>query len=74
MHTTADDPSVYRTPEEEAEWAERDPIDRYEDYLRSEGVLDDETVAEIEESVETELEEGSSAPARGRRRSWLPTE
>ena len=65
MHTTADDPSVYRTPEEEAEWEERDPIDRYEDYLRSEGVLDDETVADIEENVETELEEAIERAREG---------
>ncbi|WP_121822019.1 pyruvate dehydrogenase (acetyl-transferring) E1 component subunit alpha [Halostella salina] len=67
MHTTADDPSVYRTPEEEAEWAKRDPIDRYEDYLREEGVLDDDAVAEIEDDVEEELEAAIERAREGER-------
>jgi len=34
-HTTSDDPSLYRTSEEEKQWAEKDPIDRLEKYLIS---------------------------------------
>ncbi len=34
-HTTADDPTRYRTREEEQAWAERDPLLRVERYLRS---------------------------------------
>ena len=34
-HTTSDDPSLYRTSEEEKEWAKKDPIDRLEKYLIS---------------------------------------
>lgn len=52
MHTTSDDPSRYRTPEEEAEWAEKDPIDRLEIYLRTKGWLTDGEV----ESVEAEFD------------------
>lgn len=37
-HTTADDPTKYRTKEEEDEWVAKDPIVRLETYLRSEGV------------------------------------
>ena len=55
MHTTSDDPSVYRTAEEESEWELRDPIARFETYLRSEGVLDDDRVDEINEGIEAEL-------------------
>ncbi len=32
-HTTSDDPSKYRTSEEEKEWKEKDPITRFEKYL-----------------------------------------
>lgn len=37
-HTTADDPTKYRTKEEEDEWVAKDPVVRLETYLRSEGV------------------------------------
>ncbi|WP_135827386.1 pyruvate dehydrogenase (acetyl-transferring) E1 component subunit alpha [Halorussus halobius] len=51
-HTTADDPSVYRGEEEVEEWKRKDPIPRLESFLRDRDVLDDETVAEIEDEVE----------------------
>ncbi|MGV0848819.1 pyruvate dehydrogenase (acetyl-transferring) E1 component subunit alpha [Mycolicibacterium phlei] len=37
-HTTSDDPTRYRSPDEVAEWAARDPITRYRTYLQSAGV------------------------------------
>lgn len=40
-HTTSDDPSRYRTHDEEEHWAAIDPILRYERFLRERGVLDD---------------------------------
>jgi pyruvate dehydrogenase E1 component alpha subunit len=40
-HTSSDDPTKYRENEEVAYWAARDPIARYETYLRSVGVGDD---------------------------------
>jgi pyruvate dehydrogenase E1 component alpha subunit len=36
-HTTADDPTKYRTDAEVAYWAERDPITRYRTWLESRG-------------------------------------
>lgn len=33
-HTTSDDPSRYRSPDEEAYWRDRDPLQRVEKYLR----------------------------------------
>ncbi|MFC6825594.1 pyruvate dehydrogenase (acetyl-transferring) E1 component subunit alpha [Halopelagius fulvigenes] len=57
IHTTSDDPSVYRKVEEEDEWEERDPIVRFETYLRERGVLDDDRVEEIQEDIEEELRE-----------------
>ncbi|ADB61876.1 pyruvate dehydrogenase (acetyl-transferring) E1 component, alpha subunit [Haloterrigena turkmenica DSM 5511] len=56
-HTTADDPSVYRDDEEVERWRERDPIDRFETYLRNRGVLDDERIETIESEIEATLEE-----------------
>jgi 2-oxoisovalerate dehydrogenase E1 component alpha subunit len=46
-HTTADDPTRYRTREEVAAWAERDPIDRLARLLQAEGLLDAAAEAEI---------------------------
>lgn len=40
-HTTSDDPTKYREDDETRFWSERDPITRYETYLRSLGVGDD---------------------------------
>lgn len=39
-HTTADDPTKYRTREEEQEWTAKDPLVRLEKYLRDQGVED----------------------------------
>ena len=36
-HTTSDDPTKYRTSDEEASWAQRDPIARMQAYLRGRG-------------------------------------
>ncbi|WP_266080998.1 pyruvate dehydrogenase (acetyl-transferring) E1 component subunit alpha [Haladaptatus caseinilyticus] len=55
VHTTADDPSVYRKETEEEEWATRDPIARFETYLREREILDDDRIVEIEETIETDL-------------------
>jgi pyruvate dehydrogenase E1 component alpha subunit len=47
-HTTADDPSAYRDEAEVERWRERDPIDRYEAFLRDRDLVDDTVVEEIE--------------------------
>ena len=60
-HTTADDPTVYRDDDEVESWKRKDPIDRLESYLRGEGVLDDERVAEIESSVEARVADAIDA-------------
>jgi len=55
-HNTADEPSVYRDESEQEYWAERDPLDRLEVYLRDEGHLDDEGTEEIAEEAADEVE------------------
>jgi len=54
-HTTADDPSVYRDDEEVERWKRKDPIPRLETFLRERGLLSDERVASIEQSVSEEV-------------------
>ncbi|NUC70810.1 pyruvate dehydrogenase (acetyl-transferring) E1 component subunit alpha [Haloterrigena sp. SYSU A558-1] len=56
-HTTADDPSAYRDEAEVERWRERDPIDRFETYLRNRGVLDDDGIETIDAEIEATLEE-----------------
>ncbi len=59
-HTTADDPTRYRSPEEVELWAGRDPIARFRKFLMDQKMLteaEDEALykdvaAEIEEAVE----------------------
>jgi 2-oxoisovalerate dehydrogenase E1 component alpha subunit len=50
-HTTADDPTRYRTPEELEEWKRRDPIARFETFLEKEGLLDDDFRGQIDEEA-----------------------
>lgn len=54
-HTTSDDPSKYRTDEEVEPWLAKDPLIRFENYLRNEKLIDDkwleETRAELEKEV-----------------------
>jgi len=53
-HTTADDPTRYRTPDEVAAWAERDPIERLARLLQAEGVLDAAAEAEVAAAADAE--------------------
>jgi pyruvate dehydrogenase E1 component alpha subunit len=55
MHTTADDPSRYRTKEEEEEWRKKDPIPRFRGYLQRKGLWDEAWQAEIEQEIDAEI-------------------
>ncbi len=64
-HTTSDDPTKYRTRDEEQYWRDRDPIDRLDKYLRAEGEA---------ESFFTDLEEEAADYAADIRRRTLALE
>ena len=51
-HTTADDPTRYRSGEEMEEWQRRDPIARFETFMKANGLLDDTIKTEIDNEVE----------------------
>ena len=55
-HSTSDDPSRYEhTQESLPAWRTADPVDRFETYLRDDGVLDDDRIETIHEEAEEEL-------------------
>jgi pyruvate dehydrogenase E1 component alpha subunit len=57
VHTTADDPSKYRDEEEVEEWLRRDPIPRFQGYLKDRGLLSDEDVEGLEKEIGHEIDQ-----------------
>jgi pyruvate dehydrogenase E1 component alpha subunit len=51
VHTTADDPTKYRSAEEVEAWERKDPLTRFGAYLQKKGLLDDG----LAESVDAEI-------------------
>ena len=69
-HSSSDDPTRYRSDDEVAEWRKRDPIDRFERYLRNAELLDDAALETMKAELNAEIlaaiaeVEGLSAPER----------
>jgi pyruvate dehydrogenase E1 component alpha subunit len=55
LHTTADDPTVYRRDEEVERWKPKDPLLRFEKYLSGKGLLDAEAIERIGVECEQEV-------------------
>ncbi|MEF8844432.1 MAG: pyruvate dehydrogenase (acetyl-transferring) E1 component subunit alpha [Bacteroidales bacterium] len=55
-HTTSDDPSKYRTKEEEQQWEERDPLKRLRSYLSAKDLWNDDQEEEINKQYKKEVE------------------
>src|SRR5262244_2126200 len=51
VHTTADDPTKYRTAEEVAEWERKDPLTRFAGYLKKKRLLEDGLEARVDEEI-----------------------
>jgi len=58
LHTTADDPKVYRSDDEVDTWKPKDPITRFEKYLSGKGLLDENTIERVGEECEQEVLDG----------------
>ena len=56
MHTTADDPSRYRTDEEVGAWTKKDPLPRFAKYLSEEKHLDSSLLEEIETKIMAQIQ------------------
>jgi pyruvate dehydrogenase E1 component alpha subunit/2-oxoisovalerate dehydrogenase E1 component alpha subunit len=55
-HSSSDDPARYRSNDEVAAWAKKDPIERMEKYLRNAELLDDDAKRAFEEAIDAEID------------------
>jgi pyruvate dehydrogenase E1 component alpha subunit len=51
VHTTADDPTKYRSEEEVREWERKDPLTRFTAYLKKRGLLEEGLEPRIDEEI-----------------------
>jgi len=61
MHTTADDPTRYRSEEELEDWREREPLKRFRIYLQDEGIWTEDWQEELEKKAEKKIDEAVEA-------------
>lgn len=68
-HSSSDDPRRYRSEAEVAAWKQRDPIARFETWLREKGILNDEVreraAAEAKAKIQAAVDEVASTPPPG---------
>lgn len=65
-HTTSDDPSKYRTKEEEQEWDKTDPVKRLKKYIDNKGIWkedEEKLIEEYQETIEKEFVEAEEQAA-----------
>ena len=63
-HTSDDDDRTYRSREEVDEWRKKDPIPRFEEYLRSVDVVDDARIDQMKEQAKEEVRAGADEAER----------
>ncbi len=51
VHTTADDPTKYRSEEEVREWERKDPLTRFAEYLRKKNLLEEGLEQRVDEEI-----------------------
>ena len=61
VHTTADDPRVYRSEAEEKAWDAKDPIPRFRAYLEAQGHWDAGKESTLAQEVDREINESFEA-------------
>jgi len=55
VHTTADDPKRYRKEEEVESWEKRDPLTRFQKYLKEKELLSEEKIEGLESEIKDEI-------------------
>lgn len=61
LHTTADDPTVYRPKEEEEQWKKKDPLNRFRKFLEKEKLWNMKEEEKLEEEIKFLIKEGYEA-------------
>jgi 2-oxoisovalerate dehydrogenase E1 component len=58
-HSLSDDEKLYKTPAERASEAKRDPITKFAAWMKSEGLVTDQELADIAKAVDAEVTESA---------------
>jgi pyruvate dehydrogenase E1 component alpha subunit len=61
MHTTADDPSRYRSDDEVAVWEAKDPLIRFKKYLTGKGIWDEKSKERLEADCKQQIDDAVQA-------------
>ena len=64
MHTTADDPTKYRSEDEVRAWEAKEPLPRFRRYLEQKGLLDEPAHAALEAEVDAQIRESIERQVR----------
>src|SRR5262245_4009187 len=62
VHTTADDPSKYRSEEEVREWERKDPLTRFRAYLEQRQLLESGIEQQVDEEIAAAVRRFEAAP------------
>jgi pyruvate dehydrogenase E1 component alpha subunit len=62
VHTTADDPTKYRSDEEVKAWEQKDPLTRFRAYLEKKKLLDGSVEEEVDEEIARAVERFEAMP------------
>jgi pyruvate dehydrogenase E1 component alpha subunit len=64
VHTTADDPTKYRSAEEVAEWERKDPLTRFSAYLQKKNLLEEGLEASVDAEIAAAVQRFEAAGPR----------
>ena len=62
MHTTADDPTKYRSDAEVAMWEQKDPLTRFKAYLEKRNLLEEGLEPQVEEEIAAAIRRFEATP------------
>lgn len=66
VHTTADDPSRYRSDDTVKEWEKKDPLVRFRGYLEAKGIWDKDKETDLKARIKARIDEAITEFEKGR--------